>query len=282
MISVILPVYNREEILCKFIDSVISQTYQDFEIIIVDDGSKDKSYEVATEYSKKDPRIKCFKHSKNQGPLAARNTALKASKGGLIFSGEDDVILDPKCFEILVNTFAELKSQYKVGAVAPRLISSKEYNDKQDLIAKVDRLTGDLKQNWSSDAKLTEVPFLHACSLISRKVFIEIGGWNNSLYKGNFLRDESDVYFRARKVGFKLFFQPKALAWHLHFSKGGCKIPLIKSNYYTIRNHSLFLIKFFGLKAVYMIPSYSISLGFTIFKVQKLQREVNSQIEPNC
>ena len=167
----------------------------------------------------------------------------------MIFGGEDDVILDPKCLEILVNTFAELKRQFKVGALAPRLISSEEYSKKcENSIAKVDSLTGDLHQNWSIDTKLTEVPFLHACALINREVFNEIGGWNNTLYRGNYLRDESDLYFRARKAGFKLFFQPEAVAWHVHFSKGGTKMPLIKSNYYTIRNHSLFLAKFFELR----------------------------------
>lgn len=268
MISVILPVYNRQEVLGRFMDSVISQTYQDFEVIVIDDGSADNSYKVAAEYAKKNTRIRCFKHLKNQGLPTARNTALKLSKGELIFFGEDDVILDPKCLETLVNTFAELKSEYKVGAIAPRLISGKEYNNKnrENLIAKVDSLTGDFQQNWASNATLTEVPFLHACSLINREVFNEIGSYNTKLYRGNYIREESDLYFRARKAGFKLFFQPKAVAWHLHFSKGGTKMPLLKSNYYTIRNHSLFLTKFFGLRAIYMIPAYCISYAFGAFK----------------
>jgi glycosyltransferase involved in cell wall biosynthesis len=266
MISIILPVFNREEILGRFIDSVISQTYQNFELIIIDDGSMDNSSKVASEYAKKNSRIHSFKHRKNLGLPTARNTAIKLSKGDLMFFGEDDIILDPNCLETLVNTFAELKSKYKVGAIAPRLISDNKYNSKncEKSIAKVDSLTGNFQQNWSSNAKLIEVPFLHACSLISREVFNEIGSYNTTLYKGNYIREESDLYFRARKAGFKLFFQPKALAWHRHFSKGGCKMPVLQSNYYTIRNHSLFLTKFFGLKSLYMIPSYCISFAFMV------------------
>jgi len=268
MISVILPVFNRGEILGRFLDSVISQTYQDFEVIVIDDGSEDNSYKVAAEYAKKEPRIHCFKHNKNHGLPATRNNGIKLSKGDLIFFGEDDVVLDHKCLEILVNTFAELKNKYKVGAVAPRLISDKEYNNKNCMkkVAKVDGLTGELEQDWSTNSKLTEVPFLHACSLISREVFTTIGGYNTMLYTGNYIREESDLYFRARIEEFKLFFQPKAVAWHLHFAVGGTKMPLLPSNYYTIRNHSLFLIKFFGLKAIYMIPSFCIFYIFTTLK----------------
>ena len=266
MISIILPVFNREQILGRFIESAISQTYRDFEIIVIDDGSTDNSYKVADEYSKKNTQIHCFKHQKNLGLPATRNTAIKLSKGDLIFLGEDDVVLDPKCLETLVNTFVELKHKYKVGAVAPRLISSTEYNNKNctNLIAKVDSLTGEFCQNWSSNTKLTEVPFLHACSLISREVFNQIGGYDTMLYKGNYIREESDMYFRAKNEGFKLFFQPKALAWHIHYSKGGCKKPVIQSNYYTIRNQSLFLTKFYGFKSLYMVPSYCISFAFRI------------------
>lgn len=266
MISIILPVFNREKILGKFIESAISQTYRDFEIIVIDDDSTDNSYNVAAEYAKKNAQIHCFKHQKNLGLPAARNTGIKLSKGDLIFLGEDDVVLEPKCLETLVNTFAELKHKYKVGAVAPRLISNNEYNKKNctNLIAKVDSLTGEFCQNWSSNTKLTDVPFLHACSLISKDVFKQIGGYDTLLYKGNYIREESDMYFRAKDAGFKLFFQPKALAWHIHYSKGGCKKPLIQSNYYTIRNQSLFLTKFYGFKSIYMVPSYCISFALMV------------------
>ncbi len=266
MISIILPVFNREKILGRFIESAISQTYRDFEIIIIDDGSADNSYKIAAQYAKKDTRIRCFKHPKNQGLPTARNTAIKLSKGDLIFLGEDDIVLDPKCLEILICTFTELRNKYNVGAIAPRLISKDEYNNKncEESIAKISSLTGDFQQNWSCGTKVTEVPFLHACSLVSRQVFNEIGGYNTMLYKGNYLREESDLYFRAKTAGFKLFFQPKAFAWHLHSSKGGCKKPLLQSNYYTIRNQSLFLTKFFGIKALYMVPSYCINFALMI------------------
>jgi glycosyltransferase involved in cell wall biosynthesis len=270
MISIILPVFNREKILPKFIESVISQTFQDFEVIIVDDGSVDNSLKIAEEYAKKNPKIHCIKHQRNMGLPAARNTGIKLSKGNLIFFGEDDVILDPKCLEQLVETFAELKGKCKVGAIAPRLISSNKYNDINYVgtIAKIDSLTGDFHQNWSSNAKITEVKFLHACSIVDREVFEEIGGYDTRLYRGNYIREESDLYFRARKAGFKLFFQPQALAWHLHSSKGGCKKPLLQSNYYTIRNHSLFLTKFYGLKATYMIPSYCIFFTLNVLRAR--------------
>jgi glycosyltransferase involved in cell wall biosynthesis len=74
-ISVIIPVYNTEEYLHRCLDSVLSQTYTDFELIIVDDGSTDLSGEICDGYVVKDSRVRVF-HQANQGQAAARNHAL--------------------------------------------------------------------------------------------------------------------------------------------------------------------------------------------------------------
>ena len=74
-ISVIVPVYNVEKYLSRCIDSILNQTFRDFELILVDDGSPDKSGEICDEYAKKDDRIKVI-HKKNGGVSIARNTGI--------------------------------------------------------------------------------------------------------------------------------------------------------------------------------------------------------------
>ena len=71
MISVIVPVYNVEKYLSKCIDSILHQTYKDFELILIDDGSTDSSYQLCLEYAKNDARIRVF-HQENSGPGKAR------------------------------------------------------------------------------------------------------------------------------------------------------------------------------------------------------------------
>ncbi len=91
-ISVIVPIYNVENYLIKCIDSIIFQTYKDIEIILVDDGSTDRSAEICDNYAQNDDRIRVV-HQKNQGLVAARKVGLKLSKGDYIIfvDGDDDI-----------------------------------------------------------------------------------------------------------------------------------------------------------------------------------------------
>ena len=75
MISVLMLTYNRENLVGRAIESILAQTYKDFEFIIVDNGSTDKSGDIAEEYAKKDSRIKVI-HRKRGNIGAGRNTAL--------------------------------------------------------------------------------------------------------------------------------------------------------------------------------------------------------------
>lgn len=90
--SIIVPVYNAEKYLEECILSILNQTYSDFELILVDDGSIDKSGEICDEYAKKDRRIKIF-HKANNGQLHTREYGIsKASNEWLVFVDADDYI----------------------------------------------------------------------------------------------------------------------------------------------------------------------------------------------
>ena len=94
-VSIIIPTYNRAHLLGRAIQSVLTQTYQDFELIIVDDGSTDNTEKVVESF--KDERIRYIRHKENKGGAAARNTGIKAAKGEYIaFQDSDDVWLPEK------------------------------------------------------------------------------------------------------------------------------------------------------------------------------------------
>lgn len=91
-ISVIIPVYNREDCIRRCIQSIREQSYCELEIIIVDDGSTDKSGVICDQMQKEDTRILVF-HQKNQGVSAARNYGIRAASGKYIqFVDSDDTI----------------------------------------------------------------------------------------------------------------------------------------------------------------------------------------------
>jgi teichuronic acid biosynthesis glycosyltransferase TuaG len=80
LVSVISPSYKSERFISLTIESVLNQTYQEWEMIIVDDCSPDNSNKIVEEYCKKDSRIKLIKLEKNSGPAVARNKAIEEAK----------------------------------------------------------------------------------------------------------------------------------------------------------------------------------------------------------
>lgn len=82
-ISVIMPVYNAQKYLEESLNSILCQTFDDFELIIIDDGSTDNSYEICERYKEKDERIIVI-HQINQGPSVARNIGIKKAIGKYI------------------------------------------------------------------------------------------------------------------------------------------------------------------------------------------------------
>lgn len=100
MISVIVPVYNTEKYLPQCLDSLIGQTYQDLEILLIDDGSKDHSGEICDDYGRQDQRIKVI-HQKNQGVSAARNQGIRAASGEFISFIDSDDWLESDMYERL-------------------------------------------------------------------------------------------------------------------------------------------------------------------------------------
>ena len=97
LVSVIMASYNAENYLHEAIDSVLSQTYKNWELFVIDDCSKDNSVRIIEEYTKNDNRIKLIASNINQGPGLTRNLGLKLAKGRYIaFLDSDDIWLDNK------------------------------------------------------------------------------------------------------------------------------------------------------------------------------------------
>lgn len=106
MISIIIPVYNSEKTISRCLDSILSQSYLDWEAICIDDGSTDNSGIICDEYSSKDSRIKVF-HQNNQGVSAARNVGLRTSIGEYVTFADSDDWLESCAFQEYFDAFAK-------------------------------------------------------------------------------------------------------------------------------------------------------------------------------
>lgn len=104
LISIIVPIYNVEKYLDKCIDSIVNQTYKNLEIILVNDGSKDKSGDICNEWKSKDRRIKVI-HKENTGAGDSRNIALDIAKGDYISFVDSDDYLSYDMYTVMMSFF---------------------------------------------------------------------------------------------------------------------------------------------------------------------------------
>jgi len=108
LISVIVPVYNIENYLSECIESILKQTYQNIELILVDDGSTDNSGMICEKYKKQDPRVIVI-HKKNEGPSIARNLGLQISHGEYVMFVDSDDWIDKEALRTCVEIINENK-----------------------------------------------------------------------------------------------------------------------------------------------------------------------------
>ena len=147
-ISVIIPIYNVEKYLARCLDSVISQTYTNLEIICVNDCSPDNSHLILQEYATKDKRIKIITREKNGGLSAARNSGLKVATGKYIYFLDSDDWITP---DFLEKMYTAITTQKQDAVCCAQILTVFEDGTTKPL----------LKRNF--DEKL--VPYSHACQM---------------------------------------------------------------------------------------------------------------------
>ena len=112
MISIVVPVYNLEKYIAVCLDSILAQTYQNLEIIVVDDGSKDGSADVIRKYAEKDSRIIPV-YKENGGVTDARMRGLSECSGEWIGFTDGDDVIEPDMFERLLIIASSYRTDFK-------------------------------------------------------------------------------------------------------------------------------------------------------------------------
>lgn len=125
-ISVIVPVYNSEKYLKRCVDSILKQTYQNLELILVDDGSPDDSPKICDDYALQDSRVKVI-HQSNSGVAVARNTGIDLASGDYFTFVDSDDYIDSRMYEFMVN----IASKYNCDIVMCDCI--KEFYDHDEI-----------------------------------------------------------------------------------------------------------------------------------------------------
>ena len=196
-VSIGVPVYNVEAYLRKCLDSIMNQTFKDFEVIMVDDDSTDNSFMICQEYVARDNRFKLF-HQENKGNGGARNTCLKYMHGEFITWIDSDDVVDNNYLERLLEVQAE------TGADIVRCSKKHIRGNDVFLITNYDRI-------YKTKEKIIEVSKLDLIldAIDSRLAVVEFWGTliHRELYNGITL--SQGVVFEDQGNKFKLYLRSK-------------------------------------------------------------------------
>ena len=207
LVSVVIPTWNRAGLIVRAINSVLSQTYSNWELIIVDDGSTDNTDEVVKKFQENDTRIRFIKHEKNSGGNSVpKNIGIKNAAGEYIaFLDSDDEYL-PEKMEKQINLFnkSEIKNLGFVGCNNFRI------NGETSLETKIlDK--GNIYEKLLHNYFITTPGII----MIKREVLNKIGKFDENLKFSN----DTDFFIRIAKSGFNFYFVDEPLfKYHEHNS----------------------------------------------------------------
>ena len=195
MVSVVVPAYNMEKYLAKCLDALIAQSYEDIEIIVIDDGSTDGTLRIAGEYSEKDTRIKVFS-KENGGVSSARNLGIDKASGEYITFADPDDIIEQNGIEVLLNAMKSSGSDL-VSCMYSR------WSDAGKRLEDFDFITG-IKSFYSDDDKINFILSEIADYLFGYEVW-------DKLYKTRIIKENRIRFYEKCKIGEDLAFNIKYL-----------------------------------------------------------------------
>ncbi len=229
LITVSLPLYNGEKYIRNCLNSVFRQTYPNFEIIVIDNGSTDKSKEYLKEFKKDNLRI--IFSQENLGYAGGHNLGIKESRGEYILCLTQDVMLDPHYLQRAIELF---KKDKKVGALQGKLFrwqlgmpasqDSRGYHvshiiDTVGLVIFKNRRIINQGQGEVDQGQFEKVNQVFgpdgACPVYRKKALEDVAIDGEYFDQDFFMyKEDVDLAWRLNLYGWKSFYQPRSIAWH--------------------------------------------------------------------
>lgn len=216
LISIILPTYNGAKYIEKSIESIRNQTYQKFELIIVDDASTDKTPEIVDKYAEIDFRIKVIHNPKNCRLPKSLNIGFSNAKGKYFTWTSDDNIYKEDAFEKMLNVF---NRNPQIDLV---------YAD-MTLINERGRETG--RRIGKNPDAIYQGNFIGACFLYRKEVHFALGGYKEEW----FLMEDYDFWIRAYEYPFHFYYLPENLYYYREHKKSLTSKKLMENQKLNIK-----------------------------------------------
>lgn len=199
-VSVVVPAFNEEKVIIRTIESLLSSQYPNFEIIVVDDGSSDNTYQVAADAFRDNPKVRVFR-KENGGKAAALNFGWRESTGDVVIALDADTLFTPTTIAALARRFADPR----IGAVA----GNAKVGNRINIVTKWQALEYVTSQNFDRRAFaslncITVVP--GSVGAWRREVLEQTGGFSSDT-----LAEDQDLTIEVRKRGYKIGYEEDAV-----------------------------------------------------------------------
>jgi glycosyltransferase involved in cell wall biosynthesis len=220
LVSVLMTAYNRQAFIAEAIESVLASTYKNFELIIVDDGSKDNTVSIAQSYAANDNRIKVYTNEQNLGDYKNRNKAASYAKGTYIKYLDSDDMIMPWGLEVLVygmNRFPDaalgISTNHHENIIYPLLLSSSDA----------------FRSYYYKNKVLSVGP---TAAIIRKDVFDQIGGFSGENYIG-----DTQLWLRIAQFSPVVYLPTGLIYWREH--SGQQIVEERKNNLIEIKRYEL-------------------------------------------
>ncbi len=250
-VSVIIPTYGREQILCETLTSLLAQDYPDYEVLVVDQTQQHQPETQAyLEQQVAEQTIRLFQVSWASLP-GARNYAVRRATGDLLLFLDDDVALPAGFLAAHASNYLD---HPEIGAVAGRVYDRMKLADAEPNLA-IDYLPPEAMDPgiawYHIDLVHTQKPqqviTARGCNMsFRRELFVQHGLWFDERFRGSAVREESDFCLRIRRTGLQIWYDPTAHLVHFGEETGGCHDISTRSFQYQItfyHNHFLMGLK---------------------------------------
>lgn len=254
MISIVIPLYNKAQSIENTIRCIQAQTYQDFEIVVVDGWSKDGSLEIIQRLAKEDPRIRVLMQVNKHGVTPARNESIEAAKNERIAFIDADDYWEPTYLETLVK----LMDDYPQAGIWGMNYGIMVGNSKYPYVSAYKGYRGLLENPWKNGN-----PFSTSAIGITKTAFETVGGFDNRIIYG----EDIDLWYRLM-LEFPSVYEDKVLSYYrIDAENRACEhtfplkinIPYYIEKYAKYREANRDFRRFFDLQCLYRLYPYAVS-----------------------
>ena len=255
LVSIIIVNWNAKDYIKQCIDSLLLQSYKNFEIIIVDNASTDNSVAIIKQNY---PQVTLIENKDNLGFSAGNNIGIKESKGTLIALFNPDAVAEKDWLQRLVSI---VENSENIGGASGKIFYLGDKYGKDAVFCTWSKINpySAIPTNFYDNEPISTVDYLSGAAVLFKKsVFDKIGLLDTKYF---LYFEETDLCARMIRAGYNLMYVPTAIAWH-------AVSPLSNSEnkiYYMERNRFRFALKNFDLKYIPIFIVYYLSESFIIF-----------------